>query len=132
MSIMKADRVAKPLTTHGGGRCSASPSLRIWQGELFENNAIAGRLMDGAQFGMPLHECELWANNRWNVISIDLGRRLPPERRMRCPECHGRVRFHKEGKNGETAHFEHSERNAGCSKGDCFDGTPRRHRRPLT
>jgi len=80
---------------------------------------------------MPLHECDLWANGRWNLIGIDVGCNMPTDRRMRCPECHGRVRPHKRGKNGEAAHFEHAERSPGCTLGDWFDGTRRLHRKPL-
>ena len=36
-----------------------------------------------------------------------------------------------EGADGQEAHFEHDERNKGCSLGDCFDGTKRMHRKPL-
>jgi hypothetical protein len=82
---------------------------------------------------MPLHECELWGNSRLNLIGLDLGRTMPsPGRRMRCPECRGKVRFHKEGVNGEVAHFEHTEANPGCSKGNCFDDIHRPHRKQLT
>jgi hypothetical protein len=47
------------------------------------------------------------------------------------PECHGRVRAHSTGKNGEAAHFEHHERNPGCSLGHYFDGTKKLHRKVI-
>jgi hypothetical protein len=80
---------------------------------------------------MPLHHAELWGNKSWNLIGIDTGLTMPKERRMRCPECHGKVWPHKEGTNAQKAHFEHDERNTGCSLGNCFDGTKRRHRKPM-
>ena len=77
---------------------------------------------------MALHEAELWANKSWVLIPIADGLQYAG-RKMRCPECGGAVRPHK----GESQqpHFEHHERNVGCSKGDYFDGTPRRHKKPL-
>ena len=33
---------------------------------------------------------------------------------------------------GIASRFEHYERNPGCSSGDCFDGTRRRHPKALT
>jgi hypothetical protein len=43
----------------------------------------------------------------------------------------GAVKPHKEGKNGEAAHFEHKEQNPGCSKGFFFDGDQRKHKKQL-
>jgi hypothetical protein len=79
---------------------------------------------------MPLGNAELWVLDQWILIDTDLGRKMAPGRRMRCPECHGAVRFH-EGSSGVTAQFEHLEGNPGCSLGDCFDGTRRPHGRPM-
>lgn len=74
---------------------------------------------------------ELWADAKWVPITIDLALKMPRGRRMRCPECHGRVRAHKEGSTGQKAHMEHYERHPGCSRGDCFDRKPRPHQRAL-
>lgn len=76
-------------------------------------------------------DCELWANRAWQLIDIDLAVTMPRSRRMRCAECSGQVRAHGAGTTGQAAHFEHLERNPGCSRGDCFDGQPRQHHRPL-
>ena len=46
--------------------------------------------------------------------------------RLRCRECRGPVRAHNASGAAE-AHFEHHDRHKGCSLGDCFDGTRRRH-----
>lgn len=75
---------------------------------------------------------ELHANRTWNPISIAVALSMPRSRRMRCPECHGRVRAHREGTTGQRAHMEHYERHTGCSRGDCFDGNSRPHPRALT
>ena len=77
---------------------------------------------------MALHEAELWANKRWVLIPIAEGVKYA-ERRLRCPECHGAVRPFQSVK--IASHYEHGERNPGCSKGDCFDGTPKPHRKAL-
>lgn len=74
---------------------------------------------------------ELHANGSWHPIDLELALKMPKSRRIRCPECHGRVRAHRLGKNGEVAHMEHLERNKGCSRGDCFDGNHRPHPRAL-
>lgn len=39
-----------------------------------------------------------------------------PRPRFDCDECGRAVRAHKTGTNGQAAHFEHKERNYGCSK----------------
>jgi hypothetical protein len=64
---------------------------------------------------------------QWVGIDIETVLKQPRSRVMRSPECHGHVRAHREGATGQKAHTEHQERNAGCSRGDCFDGQPRRH-----
>jgi hypothetical protein len=79
---------------------------------------------------MALGKAELWALDQWVVIDTDFGRKMAPRRRIRCPECHGAVRFH-EGSKSDPAHFEHVEENPGCSLGDRFDGTRRVHGRPM-
>ena len=74
---------------------------------------------------------ELHANGRWEPIEMELALKMPSSRRMRCPECAGRVRSHSVGRNGQKAHMEHYERHKGCSRGDCFDGTARPHHSAL-
>lgn len=74
---------------------------------------------------------ELHANGSWQPIEMELALKMPKTRRMRCPECHGRVRAHKAGKDGQKAHMEHYERHAGCSRGDSFKGSPSPHPRAI-
>lgn len=74
---------------------------------------------------------EVTVKGAWQAIDLDTALRLHRTRVMRCVECHGRVRAFREGSNGQVAHMEHEHRNKGCSRGDCFDGTPRIHHRPL-
>jgi hypothetical protein len=57
-------------------------------------------------------ECEVRGSDGWERMAISdalLNRFLE----MRCPECHGRVRAHKEGTTGQGAHFEHIKVHAG-------------------
>jgi len=75
--------------------------------------------------------CELKVRGVWTRITLEDALRLDKDRIKRCLECQGQVRAHQAGKNGEAAHFEHYERNPGCSLGHFFDGTPRMHRKPL-
>ena len=72
---------------------------------------------------------ELWTRSSWVSITIDEAVSLHKERRLRCPECYGRVRPHREGVNAMKAHFEHYEAHPGCSLGHCFDGNRRPHRK---
>lgn len=75
---------------------------------------------------------EIWAKGAWQPIDIGLAVRMPSSRIMRCLECGGRVRAHREGSNGQRPHMEHYERHKGCSRGDCFDGSSRPHHRQQT
>ena len=75
-------------------------------------------------------DCELWANERWNVLSIDEALKYPRGRLMRCRECLGVVRAHAAGKDGQGAHFEHEHRHEGCSRSDAFNGTRSPHPTP--
>lgn len=68
----------------------------------------------------------------WERIPLSQALTLAKGREMRCQECHGQVRPFVTGKNGEVAHFEHAERNPGCSLGDCFDGSKRMHLKAMT
>jgi hypothetical protein len=75
--------------------------------------------------------CEIKSFGCWEQIPLEQALGMPKDRLMRCPECHGRVRAHSTGKNGEAAHFEHHERNPGCSLGHYFDGTKKLHRKVI-
>ncbi|MDI3562539.1 hypothetical protein [Bradyrhizobium sp. Arg816] len=77
-------------------------------------------------------QVELWVRNGWQAISLDEALRLDKDRKKRCPECHGQVRVHAAGTNGQAAHFEHYENNPGCRFGHNFDGTKRMHRKRLS
>lgn len=65
----------------------------------------------------------------WVPVDLETALRQPRTRAMRCPECHGYVRAHNASSSGMRAHMEHEMRNAGCSRGDCFDGDRRPHPR---
>jgi hypothetical protein len=67
----------------------------------------------------------------WVDISVAKARQLA-DVTVRCIECHGPIRLHAPGPhNVPRAHAEHRSRFAGCSLGDCFDGTKRRSATPL-
>lgn len=68
--------------------------------------------------------CELWANNKWNTISIEDALEKFPQRKLRCTHCQGQVRPHRQGKNGEAAHFEHVHAFPGCSQSHSWDHRP--------
>jgi uncharacterized protein with PIN domain len=83
-------------------------------------------------------ECEVErmqnGNIAWITIQVDeaLGYGKIERQRLRCLECHGRVKPMSAGPGRvPCAHFEHFRRNKGCSRGDCFDGTRRTHPNPL-
>lgn len=80
----------------------------------------------------PQIAAELHANKAWQPIEIELALKMPKTRRMRCPDCHGRVRAHKVGSDGQRAHMEHYERHTGCPRGDCFKGPLSPHSKALT
>lgn len=65
--------------------------------------------------GDIIEDCEVSLGRGWQRIGIDDALRLRPER-MRCPECHGRVRAHRQGTTGQRAHFEHFQTHTGCSR----------------
>ena len=75
---------------------------------------------------------ELFSNNTWRPIDLNAALNGPGTNRMRCPECHGRVRAHKAGTTGQKAHMEHFARHAGCPRGDCYDGAASLHPKALT
>ena len=69
--------------------------------------------------------CEIsYGDGIWDEISIDVALKIRDSGAtnftIRCQECHGQVRAHKEGAGG--AHFEHLQGHAGCSKGNYYDG----------
>jgi hypothetical protein len=68
---------------------------------------------------------------RWRKIPVtDRLARDPNETRR--PECHGRVRVHKAGPNGDPpAHFEHTQNHPGCTHSYTFAGTVSPHPDPL-
>ena len=75
--------------------------------------------------------CELRLRGEWVPIGLSEALRLHSSRDKRCPECHGKVRAHKEAENGMRAHFEHFEAHEGCSLGPVFSGHRSRHRSPM-
>ena len=66
-------------------------------------------------------QCELAANKKWVVISVEDALQKFSGRRLRCTHCHGAVRPHREGKNGEAAHFEHVHAFHGCAQSHSWD-----------
>lgn len=71
--------------------------------------------------------CEMQTETGWVRIGIDeaLERRAEA---MRCVECHGPVRAHRQYIDGSRAHFEHLRAHPGCStKPSSFTGTRSRH-----
>lgn len=77
-------------------------------------------------------ECEIKIGGMWQRITLAQALALDKSRIFRCIECEGRVRAHQEGNNGQAPHFEHEQRNPGCSLGDCFNGVPAKHLKRLT
>ena len=73
-------------------------------------------------------ECEMRDGREgWTIIPISLALKLRGED-MRCPECHGRMRPHREYSDGARAHFEHQTAHSGCStKPKTFVGTQSLH-----
>ena len=73
------------------------------------------------------------ATGGWRWTTIDEALRLGRTLTYRCAECWGQVRAHVAAADGiNPAHFEHRERNPGCSLIPVnFDGTKRRHKNPL-
>ena len=81
---------------------------------------------------MQQAELRLATTGGWRPTTIDDALRLGSSLTYRCAECNGQVRAHAPGADGSTAHFEHRERNPGCSLiPQHFDGTKRRHRSAL-
>lgn len=76
--------------------------------------------------------CEVRVRGIWTSVTLEDALRLDKDRVKRCPDCHGRVRAHGTGRNGEQAHFEHFEANPGCMWCHNYDGAGKRmHRKPL-
>jgi hypothetical protein len=77
-------------------------------------------------------ECEVKVKGAWLSVTIDKALGLHPERVLRCPECHGRVRAHNASEDGGMrAHFEHRVGHEGCSRGHYFKGHSSPHPRRL-
>ena len=63
----------------------------------------------------------------WVTVGIDEALQRRGED-MRCPECHGHLRPHREYSDGARAHFEHRTRHPGCStKLRSYTGNPTYH-----
>lgn len=72
--------------------------------------------------------CEERINGHWVRRAVAEVLTAAARSPIRCPECHGRVRAHKEGTTGQRAHFEHMKRHEGCSlKKSTFSGRRARH-----
>lgn len=77
--------------------------------------------------------CEVKRAGVWVRISIQDALEMDSVQLKRCPECHGRVRAHKDGKDGPPqAHFEHFDAHAGCSKSVKFKGVKSAHPKAVT
>lgn len=61
-------------------------------------------------------DADIRINGNVVVVTIEQALRMDKSRDFRCRECGGKVRPHAEGKNGESAHFEHR---AGYHRNDC-------------
>ncbi|HLY56162.1 MAG TPA: hypothetical protein VKS60_11430 [Stellaceae bacterium] len=71
----------------------------------------------------PVDECEIRVDGGWQAVDISEALALRHRRiEMRCPECHGPVRAHREYNDGARAHFEHLRAHAGCSLKPGFNG----------
>lgn len=78
--------------------------------------------------------CEVSSQKAWATATIHevLERRARGHRlKIRCPECQGQVRAHKEANNGMQAHFEHLEAHKGCSNSTTFNGRRTQHPKPI-
>jgi hypothetical protein len=72
-------------------------------------------------------ECDVRRGIRWEKISIAEALAVKGQFIMRCSECHGLVKPHKEAKNKSAAHFEHDSAHSGCSRSTIFNGTHSPH-----
>jgi hypothetical protein len=80
----------------------------------------------------PVDECEVKSGTQWVAIGIEEALERRGEK-MRCPECHGPVRPHKEGTTDQRAHFEHLTKHVGCAlKDNTFSGTSSPHPNALS
>lgn len=75
--------------------------------------------------------CEAWSNGKWQPVSIDEVIATTQRQLLRCIECGGAVRAHREGTTGQVAHFEHRHAHHGCSLGSKFTGVKSAHPQPL-
>lgn len=82
------------------------------------------RLDEVATVAVKADDCELWANKTWIRITAAQGGTYR-ERKLRCIECHGEVRFHEAAKpDSPPAHFEHRRSHDGCTRCDAYRGGP--------
>lgn len=66
--------------------------------------------------------CDVWRGNRWEEIDITEALPIRSEYLLRCCECHGRVRAHRQANNGMPAHFEHRVAHSGCGLSTKYSG----------
>jgi hypothetical protein len=81
----------------------------------------------------PAIELQVFANGAWHGVSTDVALTLAKTRTMRCEDCDGAVRMHREsrGKIHIPAHAEHLARHEGCPRSDEWKKGPQvRSRHP--
>lgn len=71
--------------------------------------------------------CEAWRGDQREAIDIAEALPIRSEFLMRCCECHGRVRVHREANNGMQAHFEHRRVHRGCRRSTKYTGMDSLH-----
>lgn len=71
--------------------------------------------------------CQVWRGDQWEEIDIIEALPIRSEFLMRCCECHGRVRAHREANNGMQAHFEHRRAHKGCRRSTKYTGMDSLH-----
>lgn len=70
---------------------------------------------------------EIRLDGEWRPVDVDEVLAMAPRQQLRCIECRGAVRAHREGTTGQRAHFEHRVAHRGCSRGSTFSGTGSAH-----
>lgn len=77
--------------------------------------------------------CHHDSNGGWVTLQIEAAVQYEQRERMRCPECWGPVRAHREGRSGTPcAHFEHLRAHKGCRYSYIYNGKRTRHPDALT
>ncbi|PZR81630.1 MAG: hypothetical protein DI537_37940 [Stutzerimonas stutzeri] len=82
----------------------------------------------------PDVELQVFASGSWHGVSTDVALTLAKSRTMRCEDCDGAVRMHRES-DIARAHAEHLERHDGCPRSDEWRKGPKvrsRHPHPLS